>query len=138
MIGHLAVEAQTAKPAVRQVQVDFFAKPSFRADAEAIADDQHPDQQLRIDLENRIEQQRSGHRRSTRVGLGSTPAVRRVPRMPGIGAEASSPKNLTKVGSPASCGHSVVHHSGRCVTDMTENQAGSTCAQRQQCGCIND
>jgi hypothetical protein len=49
MVRHLAIEAQTAEPAIRQVQVDLFAQPPFRADAEAIAHDQHADQQLRID-----------------------------------------------------------------------------------------
>src|SRR5215469_7341965 len=29
--------------------MDLFAQPPFRADAEAVADDQHTDQQLRID-----------------------------------------------------------------------------------------
>jgi hypothetical protein len=36
-------------PRYAQVQVDLFAQPPFRADAEAIAHDQHADQQLRID-----------------------------------------------------------------------------------------
>src|SRR5215216_1943903 len=49
MIGHLAVEAQTTKPAVRQVEVHLLAQPPLRADAKAVADDQHPDQQLRVD-----------------------------------------------------------------------------------------
>src|SRR5215217_147077 len=49
MIRHLAVEAQTTKPAVRQVEVHLLAQPPLRADAEAVADDQHPDQQLRVD-----------------------------------------------------------------------------------------
>ncbi len=49
MIGHRAVEAQSTKPAVRQVEVNLLAQPPLRADAEAVADDQHPDQQLRID-----------------------------------------------------------------------------------------
>jgi hypothetical protein len=49
VVGHFAIQAETAEPAVRQVQVDFLAQPPFRADAKAVADDQHPDQQLRID-----------------------------------------------------------------------------------------
>jgi hypothetical protein len=49
MVGHRAVEAEPTKPAVRQVEVHLLAQPPLRADAEAVADDQHPDQQLRID-----------------------------------------------------------------------------------------
>src|SRR5437899_4007682 len=46
---YLAVEPQPAEPAIRQVQMDLFAQPPFRADAGAVADDQHADQQLGID-----------------------------------------------------------------------------------------
>src|SRR5215468_5743514 len=49
MIGHFAVETQSAEPAIPEVQVNLFAQPSFRADAEAIAHDQHSDQQFWID-----------------------------------------------------------------------------------------
>ena len=49
MIGHLAIETQSTKPAVRQVEVHLLAQPPLGADAEAIADDQHPNQQLRVD-----------------------------------------------------------------------------------------
>src|SRR5437764_14519209 len=49
MIGHLAVEPEPAKPAIRQVEVHLFAQPPLRADAEAIADEQHANQQLWID-----------------------------------------------------------------------------------------
>src|SRR6516165_12087839 len=48
MIGHFAVETQSTKPAIRQVEVHLLAQPPLRADAEAVADDQHPDQQLGI------------------------------------------------------------------------------------------
>jgi len=34
---------------ISEVEVDLLAQPSFRADAEAVADDQHPDHQLGID-----------------------------------------------------------------------------------------
>ena len=37
------------KPAVGQIEVDLFAQPPLGSDAEAIADDQHPDHQLGID-----------------------------------------------------------------------------------------
>ena len=49
MIGHLAVEAEPTEPAIGEVQMDLLAQPPLRADAEAVAHDQHPDQQLRID-----------------------------------------------------------------------------------------
>ena len=49
MIGHVAVEPEPAKPAIGQVQMDLLAQPPLRADAEAVADDQHADQQFRID-----------------------------------------------------------------------------------------
>src|SRR4029077_9068215 len=49
MIGHFAVETQSTKPAIRQVEVHLLAQPPLRADTEAIADDQHPNQQLGID-----------------------------------------------------------------------------------------
>jgi len=49
MVRHRAVEPEPAEPAVGEVQVDLLAQPPVRADAEAVADDQHPDQQLRID-----------------------------------------------------------------------------------------
>ena len=44
MIGHLAVEAQSTKPAVRQVEVHLIAQPPLRANAEAVAE-----RKLRID-----------------------------------------------------------------------------------------
>jgi hypothetical protein len=49
MIRHLACQAEPAEPPVGQVQMDLLAQPAFRADAVAIADDQHADQQLRVD-----------------------------------------------------------------------------------------
>src|SRR5947207_12875245 len=49
MIGHLAVETEPAKPAIRQVEVHLFAQPPLRADSKAVADDQHANQQLRVD-----------------------------------------------------------------------------------------
>src|SRR5215207_1491079 len=49
MIGHVAVETQSTKPPICQVEVHLLAQAPFRADAEAVADDQHADQQLRID-----------------------------------------------------------------------------------------
>ena len=49
VIGHLVVEIEATKPAVRKVKVDLLAQPPLGADAVAIADDQHPDHKLRID-----------------------------------------------------------------------------------------
>jgi hypothetical protein len=49
MVRHIAVQPQAAEPAVGQIEVDLPAQPPLRANAEAIADDQHPDHQLGID-----------------------------------------------------------------------------------------
>ena len=49
MVGHIAVQPEPAEPAVRQVEVNLLAQPPLGADAEAVADDQHPDHQLGID-----------------------------------------------------------------------------------------
>jgi hypothetical protein len=49
MVRHIAIEAKATEPAVCQIEMDLIAQPPLRADAEAIADDQHPDHQLRID-----------------------------------------------------------------------------------------
>ena len=49
MIGDVAIEPQATEPAIGQTEVDLLAQPAFRANAEAVADDQHPDHQLRID-----------------------------------------------------------------------------------------
>ena len=49
VVGHRAIEPELAEPPVRQVEVHLLAQPPLRADAEAVADDQHADHQLRID-----------------------------------------------------------------------------------------
>ena len=49
VIGHLVVEIEATKPAVRKVKVDLLAQPPLGADAVAIADNQHPDHKLGID-----------------------------------------------------------------------------------------
>ena len=36
MIGHMAVEAKTTKPAIRQIEMDFLAQAPLGADAKAI------------------------------------------------------------------------------------------------------
>ena len=43
------IQIEAAKPAIGQVQVHLFTEPPFRPDAEAIANQQHPDEELRID-----------------------------------------------------------------------------------------
>ena len=48
MVRHLAVEAEPAKPAVGEVQVNFLAQPPFGTNAVAVANQQHPDQQFGI------------------------------------------------------------------------------------------
>jgi hypothetical protein len=49
MVRHIAIEAKATEPAVCQIEMDLIAQPPLRANAEAIADDQHPDHQFGID-----------------------------------------------------------------------------------------
>jgi len=49
VVGHRAIEPEPAEPPVGEIQMDLFAQPPLRADAEAVADDQHPDHQFGID-----------------------------------------------------------------------------------------
>lgn len=49
MIRHALLKIELAKLAIREVQVHLFAASALRADAEAVADHQHPDHRLRID-----------------------------------------------------------------------------------------
>jgi hypothetical protein len=49
MIGYMAVEAETTKLAICQIEMDFLARAPLGADAKAITDDQHPDHQFGID-----------------------------------------------------------------------------------------
>ena len=48
VIGDRIFQAEPAEPAISEVQVNFFTQPTFRANPKAVADDQHPDQQGRI------------------------------------------------------------------------------------------
>src|SRR5580700_8310473 len=41
VVRHRALEPEPTEPAVAEVQVYFLAQPPLRADAEAVADDQH-------------------------------------------------------------------------------------------------
>jgi hypothetical protein len=49
MIRYRAVEADPTEPPIRQVEMHLLAQATFRTDAHAVADDQHPDHQLRVD-----------------------------------------------------------------------------------------
>src|SRR5277367_5446465 len=48
MIGDVAVEPQATEPAIGQIEVDLLAQPTLRANAEAVADNQHPHHQFGI------------------------------------------------------------------------------------------
>ena len=48
VIRHLAVEAKPAEPAIGKVEMNLLAQPPLRPDAHAVAHDQHPHHQLRI------------------------------------------------------------------------------------------
>ncbi len=48
MVRHWVRQIEAAEPTVREVQMDFFAQPTLGSNAKAIADQQHADQQLRI------------------------------------------------------------------------------------------
>lgn len=49
MVGHPVSEIEPAEPAIGQVEVHLLAQAPFRADAEQVADQQHPEHQFRID-----------------------------------------------------------------------------------------
>src|SRR5277367_145120 len=49
MIGDIAIEPQSTKPAIGQIEMDLLAQATLRTNAKAIADNEHPDHQLRID-----------------------------------------------------------------------------------------
>ena len=46
MVRDVAVEPQPTKPSVGQIEVDFLVQPPLRANAEAVAEDQHAHHQL--------------------------------------------------------------------------------------------
>ena len=48
VVGNLVVEVEPAEPAECQPVRDLLAQPPLRADAIAVADDEHADEQLRI------------------------------------------------------------------------------------------
>ena len=49
MIRHIAFKAEPAEPPIGEVQMHLLTQPTLGTDAEAVADDQHADHQLRID-----------------------------------------------------------------------------------------
>ncbi len=49
VIRHLVVKIEAAEPPVGKVERDLLGEPALRADAVAVADDEHPDQELGID-----------------------------------------------------------------------------------------
>src|SRR5215469_9995223 len=49
VIWHLTIEPEPAEPTVGEIEMDLIAQPTLRADAEAIADNQHTHHQLGID-----------------------------------------------------------------------------------------
>jgi hypothetical protein len=51
VVRHLAIEAEPTEPTVSEVQMNLFAQPTFRANAVAVANQQHPDEQFGINRE---------------------------------------------------------------------------------------
>ena len=49
VIRDAVAEVKAAKPPIRQVQMHLLAEPPLRPDAEAIAHQQHPDEEFRVD-----------------------------------------------------------------------------------------
>ena len=49
VIRHVALQTEPAEPPIGQVQMHFLAEPALRANAAAIADEQHPDHQFQVD-----------------------------------------------------------------------------------------
>jgi len=49
MIGNRAFKAKTTEPAIGEIEMNFLAQSPLRPNAEAVADQQHPDHQLGVD-----------------------------------------------------------------------------------------
>ena len=49
VVRHPVLETEATEPSVGQVHLDLLAQPTLRADRIAVADQEHPDHQLRID-----------------------------------------------------------------------------------------
>lgn len=48
VIRHAVVEIETTEPAIREVQMYLFTQSALRADADAVANQQHADRQFRV------------------------------------------------------------------------------------------
>src|SRR6185295_247964 len=81
MIGDVGIEPQSTEPAIGQIEMDLLAQPTLRTNAEAIADDEHPDHQLRV---NR------GPPHVAIVGPQMRPSLRRVERPSAAGTRNGS------------------------------------------------
>ena len=49
MVGHTALQPEPAEPAIGEVQMNLLAQAALGADAKAVANEEHPDHQFRID-----------------------------------------------------------------------------------------
>src|ERR1700733_7677141 len=49
MIWNIPIEPQSTKPPIGQIEMALLAQPTLRTNAQAVADDEHPDHQLGID-----------------------------------------------------------------------------------------
>src|SRR4029450_1616124 len=49
MVRHLVFEAEPAEPPIGKVELDLTTEPALGADRGAVADQEHPDHQLRVD-----------------------------------------------------------------------------------------
>src|SRR5437667_11864834 len=49
VIWHFVVEIEAAKPAIGEMQLNLLAQSPLKANAVAVAHNQHPDHQLRVD-----------------------------------------------------------------------------------------
>jgi hypothetical protein len=49
MVWDLVFEIELAEPAIRQVKLNVLGEPALRADAVAVAHDEHTDHELGID-----------------------------------------------------------------------------------------
>ena len=48
-VGHIVVKIEPTEPSVGQMQVHSFAQPSLEANAIAVADNQYPQHEFRVD-----------------------------------------------------------------------------------------
>ena len=48
MIRHAVCQIETAKPSICKIEMHFLAQPALRSDAQTVPNQQHPDQQFRV------------------------------------------------------------------------------------------